>query len=109
MRDPAEPVWTWSRERTVGFRLRMQTIEAAVHRWDAQVAPVDGVLVADAVSQTFQVMAPFRRAAEWAPAARASSACCAGPAAAPAVWSRPARRRTSCCSCGAVSPPTAWR
>jgi uncharacterized protein (TIGR03083 family) len=66
-------VWTWSRERTVGFWLRMQTIEAAVHRWDAQAAvgaarPVDGALAADAVSQTFQVMAPFRRAGARAPA-----------------------------------------
>src|SRR5436309_1156087 len=31
--DPAERVWTWSREQSVGFWLRMQTIEAALHRW----------------------------------------------------------------------------
>jgi uncharacterized protein (TIGR03083 family) len=35
---PDEPVWTWSREQTTGFWLRIQTIEAAVHRWDAENA-----------------------------------------------------------------------
>ncbi|WP_336213631.1 maleylpyruvate isomerase family mycothiol-dependent enzyme [Nonomuraea sp. LPB2021202275-12-8] len=72
-RDPAEPVWTWSEEQTVGFWLRMQTIEAAVHRWDAQgasgeVRPVDAELAADAVAQTFEIMAPARRARLGAPA-----------------------------------------
>ena len=71
-RDPDEPVWTWSREQTVGFWARMQTIEAAVHRWDAETAigpaqPVDGDLAADAIEQNFTVMAPFRRARTQAP------------------------------------------
>ena len=71
-RAPDEPVWTWSREQTTGFWLRMQTIEAAVHRWDAEHAigsarPVDGELAADAVEQTFTVMAPFRRTLKQAP------------------------------------------
>ncbi|GAB3451728.1 maleylpyruvate isomerase family mycothiol-dependent enzyme [Actinophytocola sediminis] len=71
-RAPDDPVWTWSRERTTGFWLRMQTIEAAVHRWDAENAigparPIDGALAADAVEQTFTVMAPFRRASRSAP------------------------------------------
>jgi len=71
-RDPAEPVWTWSQEHTVGFWARMQTIEAAVHRWDAENAvdsaePIDGDLAADAVEQNFTVMAPFRRARTQAP------------------------------------------
>jgi uncharacterized protein (TIGR03083 family) len=65
--DPDEPVWTWSREKTAGFWLRMQTIEAAVHRWDAEntvgtAQPMAAELAADAVSQTFEVMAPARRA-----------------------------------------------
>jgi uncharacterized protein (TIGR03083 family) len=72
-RGPHETVWTWSTEQTTGFWLRMQTIEAAVHRWDAERAvgtaqPVDAELAADAVVQTFQVMAPFRRVAGQAPA-----------------------------------------
>jgi uncharacterized protein (TIGR03083 family) len=71
-RDPADPVWTWSREQTAGFWARMQSIEAAVHRWDAQGAvgeprPIDPELAADAVVQTFQVMAPARRAWTSAP------------------------------------------
>ncbi|MCX4821160.1 maleylpyruvate isomerase family mycothiol-dependent enzyme [Streptomyces sp. NBC_01142] len=72
--DPGERVWTWSREQTTGFWLRMQTIEAAVHRWDAENAvgaaqPVEAELAADAVGQTFEVMAPARRADKNAPPA----------------------------------------
>jgi uncharacterized protein (TIGR03083 family) len=72
-RDPDEAVWTWSQEHTVGFWARMQSIEAAIHRWDAEIAvgapnPVDAELAADAVAQTFTVMAPFRRATQQAPA-----------------------------------------
>lgn len=70
---PSDPVWTWSAERTVGFWQRMQAIEAAVHRWDADNAlggaqPVDAELAADAIVQTFEVMAPMRRAQAQAPA-----------------------------------------
>lgn len=64
--DPAERVWTWSAEQTVGFWVRMQTIEAAIHRWDAELAvgeprPMEPELAEDAVAQTFEVMAPARR------------------------------------------------
>lgn len=67
-----EPAWTWSAEQSVGFWLRMQTIEAAGHRWDAQLAlgrpePIDRELAADAVAQTFEVMVPARRAWTQAP------------------------------------------
>jgi uncharacterized protein (TIGR03083 family) len=68
-----QPVWTWwSQEQTIGFWLRVQVIEAAVHRWDAQNAigvagPVQAELAADAVGQTFEVMAPARRAWRQAP------------------------------------------
>ncbi len=71
--DPGLAVWTWSAERTAGFWLRMQTIEAALHRWDAEQAagararPVEPGLAADAVAQTFEVMAPARRAWREAP------------------------------------------
>lgn len=72
-REPAERVWSWSDEQSVGFWQRMQTIEAAVHRWDVEHAlgtarPVDRQLAADAVSHTFEVMAPARRARQSAPA-----------------------------------------
>jgi uncharacterized protein (TIGR03083 family) len=50
----------------------MQAIEAAVHRWDAENAvgaaqPLDAALAADAIGQTFEVMAPMRRAVAKAP------------------------------------------
>ncbi|GAA3673632.1 maleylpyruvate isomerase family mycothiol-dependent enzyme [Nonomuraea antimicrobica] len=68
---PDEPAWTWSSEQTVGFWLRVQTIEAAVHRWDAENAlgaprPISEEVAADAITHTFEVMAPARRA--WADA-----------------------------------------
>jgi uncharacterized protein (TIGR03083 family) len=73
--NPDEQVWTWSRSQTVGFWARMQAIEAAVHRWDAERAigaaqPVEANLAADAVGQTFEVMAPMRRAQAQAPPGR---------------------------------------
>jgi uncharacterized protein (TIGR03083 family) len=69
---PDVAVWTWSADHTVGFWQRMQAIEAAVHRWDAQAAaggaePVDAELAADAIGQTFEIMAPMRRALKAAP------------------------------------------
>jgi uncharacterized protein (TIGR03083 family) len=65
--EPGEQVWTWSPDHSVGFWQRMQAIEAAVHRWDAENAvgtagPLDAALAADAIGQTFEVMAPMRRA-----------------------------------------------
>ncbi|MFJ2767222.1 maleylpyruvate isomerase family mycothiol-dependent enzyme [Streptomyces sp. NPDC087300] len=71
-RDPAERVWTWDREQTVGFWQRMTAIEMAVHRWDAENAvgdpgPVDRRLAMDAVTHTFEVMAPARRRRQPAP------------------------------------------
>ena len=68
-----ERVWTWSGEQSAGFWQRMQAIEAAVHRWDAenatgQAQPIDADLAADAIGQTFDVMVPIRRARAGAPA-----------------------------------------
>lgn len=73
--DPGERVWTWSADHSVGFWQRMQAIEAAVHRWDAQDAlgatrPLDAALATDAIVQTFEVMAPMRRAVAKAPPGR---------------------------------------
>src|SRR5262249_36049341 len=69
---PGEEVGAWSTGPSVGFWQRMQAIEAAVHRWDAENAagpaqPIDSALAADAVGQTFEVMAPMRRAYAQAP------------------------------------------
>lgn len=71
--EPGEQVWTWSPDHSVGFWQRMQAIEAAVHRWDAENAvtvawPLNPALAADAIGQTFEVMAPMRRAVAQAPA-----------------------------------------
>jgi uncharacterized protein (TIGR03083 family) len=73
--SPDEPVWSWSGDCTAGFWRRMQAIEVAVHRWDAQKAlgmarPLDSSLAADAVAQHFEVMAPRRRAVAKAPPGR---------------------------------------
>ena len=64
--DPETVVWTWGGEHGVGFWLRMQTIEAAVHRWDMEGAigspqPVDEELAADGVAQFLDVVLPYRR------------------------------------------------
>ncbi|RLV10094.1 hypothetical protein CTZ27_02345 [Streptomyces griseocarneus] len=72
--DPGKPVWTWTSDTTVGFWKRIQTIETAVHRWDADNAtgvprPLAAELAADMIAQTFEVMAPARRAWRQAPPA----------------------------------------
>ncbi len=69
---PDTPVWTWSVEQTSGFWLRMQLIELAVHRWDAESAtgapaPLAPGIAADAVTQSIEVMAPARRGWRQAP------------------------------------------
>ncbi|MEU2453024.1 maleylpyruvate isomerase family mycothiol-dependent enzyme [Streptomyces sp. NPDC012765] len=69
---PDTRLWTWSAEQTSGFWLRMQLIELAVHRWDAESATgtpgrLDPDVAADAVTQTIEVMAPARRGWQQAP------------------------------------------
>ena len=63
--DPTTPVWTWSSQHDVGFVIRHQVQEAAVHRWDAQHAagretPIDRAAAADAVDEflTFSLPEP---------------------------------------------------
>lgn len=73
--SPDEPVWSWSADRTVGFWQRMETIETAVHRWDAQQAvgapePLDSALAADAVGLTLELLIPRQRATAKAPPGR---------------------------------------
>jgi mycothiol maleylpyruvate isomerase-like protein len=55
--DPAAPCWTWGLEENVGFIIRHQVQEAAVHHWDAvnataagswQMRPLDAI---DAVEE----------------------------------------------------------
>jgi uncharacterized protein (TIGR03083 family) len=73
--DPTTRVSTWSAEQSVAFWLRMQTIEAAIHRWDAQTglrgpSPIHPDLAVDIIEQTFEVMAPRRRSGGQAPVGR---------------------------------------
>lgn len=61
-----EPLWTWGASQTAVFWQRVQAIEAAIHRWDAEnaigdPAPMDAEQAVDAIVQTFEVMAPMRR------------------------------------------------
>ncbi|MGC0419442.1 maleylpyruvate isomerase family mycothiol-dependent enzyme [Embleya sp. AB8] len=65
-------VWTWSAEQSVGFWQRMQAIETAVHRWDAehalgQAGPMAVELALDAIDRNFEVLVPARRARRQAP------------------------------------------
>lgn len=71
--DPKVRVWTWGEQQDVGFWLRAQTLEAAIHRWDLEGAigspqPVDEELAADGVPQFLDVVIPFRRAQKSPPA-----------------------------------------
>ncbi|MGM3262735.1 maleylpyruvate isomerase N-terminal domain-containing protein, partial [Klebsiella pneumoniae] len=59
--DPAEPAWSWSADRTVGFTVRRQAHEALVHRLDAEqaagaVTALDPALAADGVHEALAVM-----------------------------------------------------
>lgn len=70
--DPAEPMWSWSREQTVGFTLRRQTHEALIHALDAAMAagvdpvPTPAERWADGVDEMLRVFCtvgdddPFR-------------------------------------------------
>ena len=62
--DPAEPAWSWTSDRTVGFWSRRQSNELAVHRWDAELAagapqPIDAALAADGIQELFDIL-PYR-------------------------------------------------
>lgn len=59
--DPAEPAWSWSEDRTVGFVLRRQAHETLVHRVDAErtaghPSTLDPLLAADGVAELVEVM-----------------------------------------------------
>ena len=64
--DPGEQVWNLVRGPQCRLLAAVQAIEAAVHRWDAENAvgsarALNAALAADAVGQTFEVLAPMRR------------------------------------------------
>jgi uncharacterized protein (TIGR03083 family) len=61
--DPAASVWTWSADQTVGWVLRRQVHEQAVHRVDAEAAAghahptLDAALAADGIDEFLVHMA----------------------------------------------------
>lgn len=64
--DPEEPVWSWTGDNRVLFWLRLEAMEAALHRWDAQGArgereDIDRELAADVVGATIGWFLPARR------------------------------------------------
>lgn len=76
--DPETAAWTWRGEPGVSYWLRMQTVEAAVHRWDLEGAigspqPVDKDLAADGMAQFLDVVLPFRRALKTVPPMKGES------------------------------------
>ena len=61
--DPAEPVWTFSDDKTAGFYLRRMAHETAMHRYDAEQAtgtpaPFDGDLAADGIAELYESVLP---------------------------------------------------
>jgi uncharacterized protein (TIGR03083 family) len=61
--DPAEPVWSWSDDKTAGFYFRRMAHETAVHRYDAEQAtgtpaPFDSDLAADGIAEMYQAVLP---------------------------------------------------
>jgi uncharacterized protein (TIGR03083 family) len=61
--DPETRVWTWAPRQDVGFVLRRQTIEAAVHTVDAEevlgdVRPVPSDVGLDGLDEWLEVMVP---------------------------------------------------
>lgn len=67
--DPEEPIWHWSGDNRAIVHMRMQAIETAIHRWDAENAhgaaqAIDSDLSRDGIDQHFEVMVPYGRSAQ---------------------------------------------
>jgi uncharacterized protein (TIGR03083 family) len=61
--DPAEPVWSFSDDKTAGFYFRRMAHETAMHRYDAEQAtgtptPFDGDLAADGIAEFYESVLP---------------------------------------------------
>ena len=62
-RDPAQPCWSFAAPHTVGFWVRRQAHETAMHRWDAETAHglparIDPELAVDGVGEVVEMMYP---------------------------------------------------
>ncbi|HUP75636.1 MAG TPA: maleylpyruvate isomerase family mycothiol-dependent enzyme [Acidimicrobiales bacterium] len=65
--DPAQPVWTWSDDKTAGFYQRRMAHETAMHRYDVEAAtgtptPFDGDIATDGIAEFYEVVMPFNLA-----------------------------------------------
>ena len=65
--DPHAPVWTWARNKNIGFIQRRMAQETAVHRWDAQSAsgledPIEQILAVDGVDEVLDTHVPAQEA-----------------------------------------------
>lgn len=63
--DQSQPVWTWSHQKDVAFVTRHQVQEAAVHRWDAEMAAgghldIEADVAADSVDEFLEHSTPGR-------------------------------------------------
>jgi uncharacterized protein (TIGR03083 family) len=63
--DQAAPIWTWSHQKDVAFVTRHQVREAAVHRWDAEMAAgrefgIEPEIAADSVDEFLEHSTPGR-------------------------------------------------
>jgi len=61
--DPADPVWSWSDDKTAGFYFRRMAHETAMHRYDAEAAtgtpaPFDGDMAADGIAELYELIVP---------------------------------------------------
>jgi uncharacterized protein (TIGR03083 family) len=61
--DPADEVWTWAADHSVGFVIRRMTHETAVHSWDAALAaarPIDieAELASDGIDEFLEHFLP---------------------------------------------------
>ena len=61
--DPYAEVWTWARNKNIGFIQRRMAQETAVHRWDAQSAagleePIEQILAVDGVDEILDTFIP---------------------------------------------------
>jgi uncharacterized protein (TIGR03083 family) len=59
--DPSTPAWSWTDDHTAAFWFRRQANEAAVHRWDAELAAgatveLDAALAADGVDESLTML-----------------------------------------------------
>ena len=63
--DQSAPIWTWSHQKDVAFVTRHQVQEAAVHRWDAEMAAgghieIEPDVAADSVDEFLEHSTPGR-------------------------------------------------